>query len=110
LQNRISGESTRPPPDITEKKTSETFHYLLCIAKAHISGAEEPPVSKRGIFDGLTIYVNGCTSPLISDHKLKYLLAENGAKISMHLARKQATLVIWEILAAEPVAWGLEEA
>lgn len=52
-----------------------------------------PPV-KRGIFEGLVIYVNGSTYPLISDHKLKRLLLENGAKMSMHLGRRQVTHVI----------------
>ena len=49
---------------------------------------------KRGIFDGLVIYINGSTYPLISDHKLKQLLAENGAKLSLHLSRRQVTHVI----------------
>lgn len=54
----------------------------------------ENTVRKRGIFDGLVIYINGSTYPLISDHKLKQLLAENGAKISLHLGRRQVTHVI----------------
>ncbi|KAK3370291.1 hypothetical protein B0H63DRAFT_313490 [Podospora didyma] len=48
----------------------------------------------RGIFDGLVIYVNGSTHPLISDHKLKRLLAEHGAHTSIHLGRRQVTHVI----------------
>ncbi len=48
----------------------------------------------KGIFDGLVIYINGSTHPLISDHKLKHLLAENGARLSIHLRRKQVTHVI----------------
>jgi hypothetical protein len=48
----------------------------------------------KGIFDGLVIYVNGSTYPLVSDHKLKHMLAENGAKVSIHLGRKQVTHVI----------------
>lgn len=64
-----------------------------------MSGADvyldiEPKPSKRGIFDGLVVYVNGSTLPSISDHKLKHLLAENGAKISIHLGRRQVTHVI----------------
>lgn len=50
--------------------------------------------SKREIFDGLVIYINESTYPLMSDHKLKHLLTENGAKISIHLRRKQVTHVI----------------
>ncbi|PBP17558.1 BRCA1 C Terminus domain-containing protein [Diplocarpon rosae] len=49
---------------------------------------------KKGIFDGLVIYVNGSTYPLISDHKLKHVLAENGGKMSLHLGRRQVTHVI----------------
>lgn len=46
------------------------------------------------MFDGLVIYVNGSTHPLISDHKLKHLLVENGARMSIHLGRRQVTHVI----------------
>ena len=49
---------------------------------------------EKGIFDGLVIYVNGSTFPLISDHKLKHLLCENGANMSLHLGRRRVTHVI----------------
>ncbi|KAH7356581.1 hypothetical protein BKA65DRAFT_210114 [Rhexocercosporidium sp. MPI-PUGE-AT-0058] len=55
---------------------------------------EEKSSRKRGVFDGLVIYVNGSTYPLISDHKLKHVLASNGAKMSLHLGRRQVTHVI----------------
>ena len=55
---------------------------------------EEKQSRPRGIFDGLVIYINGSTYPLISDHKLKQILAENGAKLSVHLGRRQVTHVI----------------
>lgn len=55
---------------------------------------EEKSNRKKGIFDGLVIYINGSTYPLISDHKLKHVLAENGARMSLHLGRKQVTHVI----------------
>jgi twin BRCT domain len=48
----------------------------------------------KGIFDGLVIYINGSTYPSISDYKLKLALAENGARMSLHLGRKQVTHVI----------------
>ena len=48
----------------------------------------------KGIFDGLVIYINGSTLPLISDHKLKHMLAENGARISIALGRRTVTHVI----------------
>jgi hypothetical protein len=49
---------------------------------------------QTGLFDGLVIYINGSTHPLISDHKLKHVLAENGARMSLHLGRRQVTHVI----------------
>jgi len=49
---------------------------------------------QKGVFDGLVIFINGSTHPVISDHRLKYLLAENGARISLHLGRRGVTHVI----------------
>lgn len=48
----------------------------------------------RGIFDGLVVYVNGSMHPLISDHRLKQVLSENGARMSLHLGRRRVTHVI----------------
>ncbi|RYP78437.1 hypothetical protein DL771_000622 [Monosporascus sp. 5C6A] len=48
----------------------------------------------RRIFDGVVVYVNGSTHPLVSDHKLKHLLAEHGGRLSTHLGRRQVTHVI----------------
>ena len=55
---------------------------------------EEKANRTRGMFDGLVIYINGSTYPMVSDHKLKQLLAENGATLSIHLGRRQVTHVI----------------
>lgn len=49
---------------------------------------------ERKIFDGLVIYINGSTHPMISDHRLKHVLAENGGKVSIHLGRKSVTHVV----------------
>ncbi|KKA26583.1 hypothetical protein TD95_003964 [Thielaviopsis punctulata] len=54
-----------------------------------------PKTSKnQGMFDGVVVYINGSTLPLISDHKLKQMLSENGALVSLHLARRKVTHVI----------------
>ncbi|KAM5352479.1 hypothetical protein ACJ41O_005202 [Fusarium nematophilum] len=50
--------------------------------------------SSRGIFEGVVVYVNGSTFPLISDHKLKHLLTEHGGQMSLHLGRRRVTHVI----------------
>lgn len=49
---------------------------------------------KGGIFSGLCIYINGSTAPAIGDHKLKHLLAQHGAQVSIALARRTVTHVI----------------
>lgn len=49
---------------------------------------------ERKIFEGLVIYINGSTHPFISDHRLKHVLAENGAKVSIQLGRKSVTHVV----------------
>ncbi|KAM3072805.1 hypothetical protein ACMFMF_007135 [Clarireedia jacksonii] len=54
----------------------------------------EKTQKSRGIFDELVVYINGSTYPMVSDHKLKQLLAENGARLSTHLGRRQVTHVI----------------
>ncbi|EFZ01760.2 hypothetical protein X797_004370 [Metarhizium robertsii] len=48
----------------------------------------------RGIFAGCVVYVNGSTYPLVSDHRLKHELCENGAQVSVHLGRRRVTHVI----------------
>ncbi|KAH8671002.1 hypothetical protein BX600DRAFT_509717 [Xylariales sp. PMI_506] len=58
-----------------------------------IRGAEGRRAPRK-LFEGVVVYVNGSTHPLISDHKLKHVLAEHGASMSIHLARRQVTHVI----------------
>ncbi|KAI8673933.1 BRCT domain-containing protein [Fusarium keratoplasticum] len=55
---------------------------------------DEAKKEERRIFDGVVVYVNGSTFPLISDHKLKHLLTEHGGQMSLHLGRRRVTHVI----------------
>lgn len=48
----------------------------------------------RKLFDGVTVYVNGSTFPMVSDHRLKQLITENGGNMSLHLGRRRVTHVI----------------
>lgn len=48
----------------------------------------------KKVFTDLCIYINGSTAPMVGDHKLKQLLAENGARISIALGRRSVTHVI----------------
>lgn len=46
------------------------------------------------LFGTITIYLNGSTAPLISDHRLKQLIAQHGGNVSVALGRKTVTHVI----------------
>lgn len=48
----------------------------------------------RRIFDGVVVYVNGSTHPLISDHRLRHVLVAHGGSMSSHLGRRKVTHVI----------------
>lgn len=50
--------------------------------------------STSDIFAGITVLISGSTLPQISEYKLKHLLVSNGAKISIHMARKSTTHVV----------------
>jgi len=96
--------SSRPPSNLREKQPSKEGEDEGKQGDNRMSAKEEPMASSqqqvgqssnsRKIFDGLVIYVNGSTHPLISDHRLKHLLAQNGAHMSIHLGRRQVTHVI----------------
>ncbi|KGO64971.1 hypothetical protein PITC_041900 [Penicillium italicum] len=58
------------------------------------SGASLDLKSTSRIFAGVTIFINGSTLPQISEHKLKHLLASNGARTSIYMARKTVTHVL----------------
>ena len=55
---------------------------------------EIPPKELPQFFKGLTIYLNGSTAPLISDHKLKILFVSHGGRVCLGLARRSVTHVI----------------
>ncbi|KAI4271086.1 MAG: hypothetical protein LQ337_006262, partial [Flavoplaca oasis] len=63
------------------------------------NAAQTPPTAAplpepKKVFDGLCVFINGSTAPLVGDHRLKQLLAENGARVSIALGRRSVTHVI----------------
>lgn len=58
--------------------------------------SKEPPLPEQPpqIFAQLSIYINGTTMPLVSDHKLRHLLTTHGAHMSIALGRRTVTHVI----------------
>ena len=78
-----------------EKKEhlDEYYEMRLGVAEENGDGVTEPR-HQRGLFQNLSFYINGSTAPTVSDHKLKQILAENGGRISLGLARRRFTHVI----------------
>lgn len=71
-----------------------TAEERLMARREEEDAAREQARQPRRIFDGVVIYLNGSTHPLISDHKLKHVLAENGGSMYSHLGRRKVTHVI----------------
>ncbi|KAL9109001.1 MAG: hypothetical protein Q9227_006241 [Pyrenula ochraceoflavens] len=68
--------------------------------KSKITGSDgdtqTQPAQKKPtrLFAGVTIYLNGTTTPLVSDHRLKQLLAQHGGNVSIALGRRTVSHVI----------------
>ncbi|KAL4739320.1 hypothetical protein BDV11DRAFT_170234 [Aspergillus similis] len=56
------------------------------------AAASTPPEST--ILRGATIYINGRTAPLVSDHKLKSLLVAHGATLALSISRRVTHIII----------------
>ncbi|KAL4725347.1 hypothetical protein ACLX1H_007494 [Fusarium chlamydosporum] len=76
------------------KDETQQGEEALMESRRQEDGAREAEISKRGIFDGAVVYVNGSTFPLISDLKLKQVVTEHGGQMSLHLGRRRVTHVI----------------
>ncbi|KAL8911716.1 MAG: hypothetical protein Q9171_003169 [Xanthocarpia ochracea] len=79
LTGNLSSKESRRTTDVTEGQSVST---------------PPPPPQLKKIFDGLCVFLNGSTAPLVGDHRLKQLLAENGARVSIALGRRSVTHVI----------------
>ncbi|KAK4104297.1 hypothetical protein N658DRAFT_522039 [Parathielavia hyrcaniae] len=89
------GQGTQEGSKDDTRLTAEESLSLARKAEDEARGEEKAQrAQERRMFDGLVIYVNGSTHPLVSDHRLKQLLSENGARMSLHLGRRQVTHVI----------------
>lgn len=65
-----------------------------CSENTNVEETRKDQPHPKAIFRDLTIFINGSTAPLVGDHKLKRLLAEHGARISIALGRRSVTHVI----------------
>jgi hypothetical protein len=74
------------PPSSTTSTTPTTTTPIFDIKSEN--------KSSKKIFHSLTFFINGSTFPLISDHKLRHIVAEHGGALSISLARRSVTHVI----------------
>ncbi len=83
-----------------ESETSSKFALEEDVQPNNIADTNSPPggrssnPTEKQIFTGLCFYINGSTAPLVSDHKLRHLLAAHGAKHSISLGRRSVTHVV----------------
>ncbi|KAI1745145.1 BRCA1 C terminus domain-containing protein [Xylaria scruposa] len=97
-----TSSESRNGKSINLSSSEMTAEDRLMARRREEDAAREQAKQSRKIFDGVVVYLNGSTHPLISDHKLKHVLAENGASMSSHLGRRKVTHVIL----GRPVAGG----
>ncbi|KAL4910110.1 hypothetical protein BDW74DRAFT_173577 [Aspergillus multicolor] len=71
--------------------TSQSQPQSTPINSSSISSSTPP---ESNILCGAIIYINGQTAPLVSDHKLKSLLAAHGATLSLSLSRRVTHVII----------------
>lgn len=76
-------------PDLEATREQPTLHPT-----SNNPASADLPIESTSIFTGITVLINGSTYPLVSDHKLKYLLIQHGARVAISLGRKKVTHVI----------------
>lgn len=84
---------TQAEVDIIPPSNQAEYHDSL---HTHDNGnvGDDGDGEVKQIFHNLVFYINGSTAPLISDHKLKYLISSHGGSLTISHARKQVTHVI----------------
>jgi hypothetical protein len=99
IQASMADPSARPDPDIIPPSNQADYYNTAQSAEEASALANEDDLSPedhrpKQIFHSLVFYVNGSTAPLVSDHRLKYLISSRGGHLSISHARKQVTHVI----------------
>ena len=94
LEPRQHADMQEPPADAKREALASTMLPDSTTALKAAATTTPPPPPPPQIFRNLTIYLNGSTSPLISDHKIKQLFVTHGGSVSLALSRRTVTHVI----------------
>jgi hypothetical protein len=94
-----SAQPPKKPSQLSQERTQAegpSREVELFEGREDTETTQLSPSTKRRpqIFRGLTIYLNGPTAPLVSDHKLKQLFAQHGGNAAIALGRRTVTHVI----------------
>lgn len=93
----LHDETTAMPTDAqdSEESVQQDLQRNIQSGACQNNESTHPPQQKAPqVFANLTVYINGSTAPLISDHKLKQLLVTHGARLSIALGRRTVTHVV----------------
>lgn len=88
-KGREAPEADKP----MDKRHDRTAEERL-MEQRRLEDEDRTKSTPRKLFDGVTVYVNGSTFPLVSDHRLKQIISENGGDMALHLGRRRVTHVI----------------
>lgn len=80
--------------EVEVEKYSEKARDQVSTIEKKTQQQPRPPLPPPPIFRGLTMYLNGSTAPLVSDHKIKQLFVQHGGNSAFALGRKSVTHVI----------------
>ncbi len=78
----------------TKGETPTLDHGPPTVEAEHKETAAAGATRQRGLFSGVVVYIDGSTHPLVSDHRLRRLLTQYGARMALGLSRRQVTHVI----------------
>ncbi|ETN40146.1 uncharacterized protein HMPREF1541_04422 [Cyphellophora europaea CBS 101466] len=88
-RRKSNSDATTLPFSSAQPRTSKSGSDI-----DEYSQKSTPAEQKPQIFASLSLYLNGSTAPLISDHRLKQLFSQHGGTTSLSLARRSVTHVV----------------
>ncbi|RDA91334.1 hypothetical protein CP533_1586 [Ophiocordyceps camponoti-saundersi (nom. inval.)] len=91
--HQVAPSGRRPRRSTTEASTSR----LASQFRAPLSSSTSSAPRGENLFAGVVVYIDGCTAPLVSDHRLRCLLVSHGATLANRLARRLVTHVVLSV-------------
>ncbi|KAF2402406.1 hypothetical protein EJ06DRAFT_528517 [Trichodelitschia bisporula] len=104
-------ETPRPRPHLPPSDKLPPSDELPVSGQLPPSGqpapSAQPPPPPKPLFRHVVFYINGSTAPLVSDHKLKQLIASHGGRVALGISKSVTHVVLGTNSAAGGVGGGL---